>query len=102
MHESGGFRGARRRPTETRPDPPPFSALASLRSVGILALRCAARLSVRDRNREPQFPPYTSSRHSGSVWKTTNPNRPIKSGDGYRRCVAFAFSTAETPLITEG
>ena len=27
---------------------------------------------------------------TGNVWKTTNPNRLIKSGDGYRRCVAWS------------
>ena len=35
-------------------------------------------------------PGQVRSKTGNCVWKTTNPNRPIKSGDGYRRCVAWS------------
>ena len=35
-------------------------------------------------------PGQVRSKTGNCVWKTTDPNRPIKSGDGYRRCVAWS------------
>ena len=35
-------------------------------------------------------PGQVRSKTGNCVWKTTNPNRLIKSGDGYRRCVAWS------------
>jgi hypothetical protein len=35
-------------------------------------------------------PGQVRSKTGNCVWKTTNANRPIKSGDGYRRCVAWS------------
>ena len=35
-------------------------------------------------------PGQVRSKTGNCVWKTTNPNRPIKSGEGYRSCVAWS------------
>jgi hypothetical protein len=50
-------------------------------------------------------PGQVRSKTGNCVWKTTNPNRPTSRAKAtavvWHGAKAFAFSTAETPLITE-